>query len=263
MQHFPIIVLILSSWCSQSIGSSNTTRADQVAPSRAKRSSTAPILETGPTVSSAIKKRNQNPIQYCSEIRQTDYAVIQPLDENPPFWASCVQHHRETGDGWLVIQQRKFTRLSFNRNWIEYREGFGDLDGEFWLGLENIYRLTSLERYELLIDLAFKEGATGFARFSRFEIASEKENYALIQLGSYTGTAGDSLVLHVGMAFSTFDNDNDLGTTINCAVNRKSGWWFDNCVRGGNLNGVAISYKSFDPKWAPIDYCRMMLRRIL
>ena len=48
------------------------------------------------------------------------------------------------GGGWTVIQRRgDFGRPDdyFLRNWAEYRNGFGDPEEDFWLGLEAIHRL--------------------------------------------------------------------------------------------------------------------------
>ena len=33
-----------------------------------------------------------------------------------------------------VFQKRSSGDVDFNRNWAEYKQGFGDLDGDFWLG---------------------------------------------------------------------------------------------------------------------------------
>ena len=32
----------------------------------------------------------------------------------------------------------------FDKSWIEYRDGFGNQDGDFWIGLDNLYKLTSV-----------------------------------------------------------------------------------------------------------------------
>ena len=57
------------------------------------------------------------------------------------------------GGGWTVFQRRIDGSVDFYRNWIDYEEGFGDLVGEFWLGLTKIYRLTKAGNKRLRIDL--------------------------------------------------------------------------------------------------------------
>ena len=48
------------------------------------------------------------------------------------------------GGGSIVIQRnRKDNVVSFNKNWTDYEEGFGDLNTEFWYGLKIIHYLTS------------------------------------------------------------------------------------------------------------------------
>ena len=47
------------------------------------------------------------------------------------------------GGGRIVIQRRITNRIvNFYKNWEDYENEFGDLDGEFWIGLGNIHELT-------------------------------------------------------------------------------------------------------------------------
>lgn len=61
-----------------------------------------------------------------------------------------------------VIQRRDDygadNRENFNRDWDDYKSGFGDPDREFWLGNENIYMLTNAEDYSLRVELEDFEG---------------------------------------------------------------------------------------------------------
>ena len=64
----------------------------------------------------------------------------------------------ESGDGgWIVLVRRTpnvAERLSFDRNWVEYEQGFGNLSGEFWYGLKNIYCLTSRKPMEVEVEVS-------------------------------------------------------------------------------------------------------------
>lgn len=61
-----------------------------------------------------------------------------------------------------VIQRRDDIgdpiRENFNRDWTDYKNGFGDPTKEFWMGNENIYMLTSNDEYMLRIELEDFEG---------------------------------------------------------------------------------------------------------
>uniref|UniRef100_A0A9J7ZBU9 Tenascin-R n=2 Tax=Cyprinus carpio TaxID=7962 RepID=A0A9J7ZBU9_CYPCA len=137
------------------------------------------------------------------------------------------------GGGWIVFQRRQNGLTDFSRKWSDYKIGFGNLEDEFWLGLDNIQKIAAQGRYELRIDM--KDGQESvYANYDRFSIGDSKSLYKL-RIGEYNGTAGDSLNYHQSRPFSTKDKDNDIAVT-NCALSYKGAWWYKNCHRA-NLNG--------------------------
>lgn len=88
------------------------------------------------------------------------------------------------------------------------QSGFGNIDGEYWLGLEGIYKLGRQEDYKLLVELEDWMGKKVYAQYSSFHLEPESEGYRL-RLGTYQGNAGDSLTSHNGKQFTTLDRDKD------------------------------------------------------
>ena len=86
--------------------------------------------------------------------------------------------------GWCFM--RRDGSVDFFRAWDDYKRGFGNLNGEFWLGLDKIHRLTLSGGYKLRIDLEDIHGKTAFAEYSSFSVTSERAKYQL-NLGSYSG----------------------------------------------------------------------------
>ena len=152
------------------------------------------------------------------------------------------------GGGWIVFQRRKDGSVDFYRNWKDYKAGFGDLEGEFWLGLDKLHHLTASVRNDLRIDLQDLQNNKKYAKYSEFIVGSEGSGYRLTSDG-YTGSAGDSFGKgsgsHNGHRFSTKDVDNDDYST-SCADLYKGGWWYDGCHRS-NLNGLYLKgdHKSY------------------
>ena len=99
------------------------------------------------------------------------------------FEVYCDQ--QTAGGGWTVFQKRKDGSVDFYRGWDEYKQGFGDLKGEFWLGLDKIHRLTKSSSNKLRVDLEDADGRTAFAEYNSFGVADEENKYRL-SLGSYS-----------------------------------------------------------------------------
>lgn len=86
--------------------------------------------------------------------------------------------------------------------------GFGQPDGEYWLGLEPVHQLTSHRDHELLVLLEDWGGRGARAHYDGFSLEPERDHYRL-RLGQYHGDAGDSLSWHSDKPFSTVDRDRD------------------------------------------------------
>ncbi|XP_030635465.1 microfibril-associated glycoprotein 4 [Chanos chanos] len=140
---------------------------------------------------------------------------------------------------WTVIHRRMDGTVNFYRPWDQYKKGFGNKDGEYWLGLENIYQLTRRKKYELRVDMEDFEGGMVHAQYSSFSIDSETEGYRLHVSGYTDGGAGNSLITHNGQKFSTFDRDQDTHSTLNCARSFLGAFWYSNC-HDTNPNGVYL-----------------------
>ncbi|XP_061386489.1 ryncolin-1-like [Musca vetustissima] len=172
---------------------------------------------------------------------------------------------------WTTIQRRQDDSVHFNRSWNEYDNGFGNPDGNYFMGLQRIYELTNFGGpQELLIVLKDFEGVTRYAKYERFRIGSEEEKYALLDVGGYSGDAGNSFEIHKGHPFTTYDRDNDNNPDRNNAVIFEGGWWFFGLGYHGYLNGPyrqesesnnwGISWHEFRMWNRSLKYAQMMIR---
>ena len=148
---------------------------------------------------------------------------------------------RTDGGGWTVFQRRQDGSVDFYRGWNDYKAGFGQLTAEFWLGNDKIHRLTASRPSSLRVELEDWNGVKAYAKYGKFNIGDEQAQYRL-EVGSYSGTAGDSLAYHNNMAFTTKDRDNDRHSSNNCAVEYTGAWWYNDC-HNSNLNGQYLGDK--------------------
>ncbi|XP_073738676.1 angiopoietin-related protein 5-like isoform X2 [Callorhinus ursinus] len=223
------------------------------------------LFLSAPQASSVVQYRRLVPVvllepqgRDCSHIwlesptARSGVYTIQPEGVSTPFKVFCDM--RMDG-GWTVIQSRDRGRrrpLDFERCWQEYKQGFGDLRGDHWLGLEHISGLTSQPglRSELTVDLLGLDNHTLQAHYEHFHVDREDQFYQLT-LGPYSGNAGDAFRgvgqtdNQEGCGFSTLDRDHDrcspctdgAQTFTSCSHDRSgAGWWYSACGHA-DLNG--------------------------
>ena len=85
--------------------------------------------------------------------------------------------------------------MDFYLGWESYKNGFGNLNGEFWLGNDNLHRLASADDVMLRVDLEDFDGNISYAEYTTVKVADEADKYRLL-VGGYSGTAGDSFTFH-------------------------------------------------------------------
>ncbi|XP_058123314.1 angiopoietin-related protein 6-like [Anopheles ziemanni] len=220
-------------------------------------------------LNAGLKVLERNVIEACTEkmqqivssqTRQLEYIVNQPAI------------YRE--GGWFTIQHRFDGSVNFFRNWTEYRNGFGAVRGEFWLGLEKLHQRLRTGTHELLVVLEDFDGSVAYAHYGDFRVGSEGTKYALQKLGEYTGTAGDSLRLHEHKPFSTYDARNGDLSGWNCATEHEGAWWFKTngeCIFS-HLNGkyskkplvayeMGVHWHDFRGDRYSLKSTKMMIRR--
>jgi len=62
--------------------------------------------------------------------------------------------------------------------WSSYVAGFGSIDSNFWLGLENLYRLTSANSYRLRVEVCEVDTEGWYsAEYSTFTISDAADEY--------------------------------------------------------------------------------------
>ncbi|NXI07100.1 ANGL4 protein, partial [Irena cyanogastra] len=156
---------------------------------------------------------------------------VQPTGSQP-FKVYCDM---TAEGGWTVIQRRMDGSVDFDQLWDAYKNGFGDLHGDFWLGLEKIHHLVQEGKYNLLIELEDWEGNSQVVQFV-FSLGGESTAYTLNLLGPLSGELENAIGEFRQLPFSTRDRDHDLKADTNCAKHLSGGWWFSTCGHA-NLNG--------------------------
>ncbi|XP_076467469.1 ficolin-1-like isoform X2 [Babylonia areolata] len=138
-------------------------------------------------------------------------------------------------DNWMVFLRRHDGSVDFYRDWLAYQDGFGNIMGEFWLGLEALHHITNTASYRLHVDLGDWEGNSREAVYTNFFVGPVTHNYPLY-LQFEHGTANDSMSGVAGSPFSTMDRDHDSSGRKNCAEKMHGAWWYQACSQA-NLCG--------------------------
>ena len=142
-----------------------------------------------------------------------------------------------TIDKYIVIQRRSSPfDILFNRTWSDYKVGFGDVTGDFWLGLDKLHAITAqpYTRYSLRIEATTSTGAVVYVETGDFSIGDEKQRYKIMSIGRVVMKTTSNL-LKKDQVFAAQDKDQKF----KCGM-RYNGFWY--YVRAGtSYNSCRIS----------------------
>uniref|UniRef100_A0A7M5WXA2 Fibrinogen C-terminal domain-containing protein n=1 Tax=Clytia hemisphaerica TaxID=252671 RepID=A0A7M5WXA2_9CNID len=165
-----------------------------------------------------------------------DYS-IRPYDgEEIEVLCDMTRH----GGGWTTIQRRFDGSVNFNKEWADYKVGFGEAAGEYWLGLEHIHRITTkYSNMMVRMEATAFDGDQAYVVFQNFFVEGEENLYKLHAGTFLEGDASNKIDWedHDGQYFSTKDNPNDQSIHYNCANYIKGGGWLNSCA-SYNFNGL-------------------------
>ncbi|XP_025114069.1 fibrinogen-like protein A [Pomacea canaliculata] len=159
--------------------------------------------------------------------------------------------------GWMVIYRRRDGSVDFHRNWADYENGFGNISGDFWLGLDAIYDMTGTGYSRLRVELVATAGPLHLAYYDYFSVSGPEEDYKLYA-GGYSGDAGDVFAASHGHPFHTYDH-----SKYGCATPYIGAWWYPpDCQIGFEPNAnfkhlmswpgigyVAYAEMKMKPRW--------------
>ncbi|KFV74348.1 Angiopoietin-related protein 3, partial [Struthio camelus australis] len=174
---------------------------------------------------------------YNSGIRSSGIYTIKP-NGSEAFDVYCEM---KFGSSWTVIQNRVDGSLDFNQTWDTYEHGFGDLNEEFWLGLNKTYSITKQGDYILRIELQDWKDNKRYIEYA-FSLGSPEKDYTL-QLSRISGNIPNALPEQTELRFSTMDRNMDIAKDFNCPENYLGGWWHSECEET-NLNGKYVTPRS-------------------
>ncbi|CAH1782160.1 unnamed protein product, partial [Owenia fusiformis] len=100
--------------------------------------------------------------------KNSTFEGVYHIQRDPKFPGVKMRCYFDSEGDWIMIQRRTDGSLNFDLGWNDYSKGFGDLEGEFWWGLENIY--ANSENSVLKMEMWDWKGDYEFIHYNDFKV---------------------------------------------------------------------------------------------
>jgi hypothetical protein len=168
------------------------------------------------------------PVKSCKK-KACPTCLLYDVEEDACGCRLCLKVKAE-----IVIQERTSVgNTDFAKNWNSYRDGFTASSG-FWLGLKALHKITVANPGKCQLVLSSKRkdnGQWNMVVVDGFSVGADP--YYSLSVGKIVEQYGSAFIAqnqinyHYGVAFSTYDRDQDLNPNRHCAQNYgKGGWWY-------------------------------------
>ncbi|XP_060072167.1 microfibril-associated glycoprotein 4-like [Ylistrum balloti] len=201
------------------------------------------------------------PLRYCSAV-----FTVYP-SQAMAFGIYCDMD--TAGGPWTIVANRYDGSQDFYQPWDKYKQGFGNLTGEYWIGFQKYTFLQTLN-LKMRIEMGGWDGSLKHVEYTSMTVAPESLYYALFYTG-FSSPHGlvDNLAFHKNQNFSTYDKDHDRFPNTNCPSSARGAWWYNACY-DSNLFGLYSESNGFKSmvwkyfyddgeKYSAIKSLRMML----
>ncbi|CAH1792733.1 unnamed protein product, partial [Owenia fusiformis] len=154
----------------------------------------------------------------CIKGVANEFNAAQRSDSDNKLLAKCEGQ-------WLVVAHRFDGSIDFNRTWNEYKAGFGNISGEFFIGLETLFKLTFRNTFMVRFEMIDNSGIMTYFEIDSFAILDENNHFGF-WYSFYESTRGNGSDLKIPSGkFSTWDSDNDGNPDISCVQQTGVPFW--------------------------------------
>ncbi|XP_066922898.1 ficolin-1-like [Clytia hemisphaerica] len=197
-------------------------------------------VETAPGLATIYESYAACSTHLCQDLQgpthDTDGVYTIQLGGSPiKVWCDMTQND----GGWTTIQRRIDGSVDFQRLWQDYKVGFGEASGNYWLGNDHLHHITDHYQNVLVrIKVLAPDGDRAEIISENFFVA-DAANWYRVRTGTFvSGHSGlkNDWNYHNNVGFTTTDVDND-NSNENCAERNRGGFWYTGCVRF-NANGI-------------------------